>query len=98
MKLHIDQTKLNTICTNNKISYLGLFGSYARDEQTPGSDVDLLVDYSFETPVKSLFDHLEVQYQLENLFEKKVDLVTKKALHPYIRDYVLKDLKTLYEK
>ena len=94
MNIKIDRQKLNAICEENDISYLGVFGSHARGEEVGGSDVDLLVSFG---EAKSLLDHVRVENVLADLFEKKVDLVTRKSLHPYIRDYVLADLKPIYE-
>lgn len=84
---------LEGICRINDISYLGLFGSYARGEQRHDSDIDLLVEYSTK---KSMFDHVRIQRQFEEVMGKKIDLVTKRSLSPYIKDYVYKDLKVLY--
>lgn len=98
MNLTIDKTKLNKICETKGISYLGLFGSYAREEEQEESDVDLLVEYDSRSPIKTLFDHMDVEEEFKKLLNKNVDLVTKRSLHPYINTYVYKDLKTLYEK
>lgn len=63
------------------VKSLALFGSVARDEATPVSDVDILVE--FELPVT--FDrYMDVKFYLEDLLGKKVDLVTKKSLKPQI--------------
>ncbi|HAZ29523.1 TPA: hypothetical protein DCY43_02095 [candidate division WWE3 bacterium] len=93
MELISNSSQIRSICIDNDISYLALFGSYARGEQADNSDVDLLVEYS---KPKSMFDHVRIQRQFEKALNKKVDLVTKRALHPYIRDYVYKDLKVMY--
>lgn len=85
--------KLNDICEDCGISYLGLFGSYARKDNKKGSDLDLLVE--FNKPV-GYFGLVRIQRQLSNLLGKKVDLVTKGALSNRIYPYIQKDLKTLY--
>ncbi|EKD99721.1 MAG: hypothetical protein ACD_22C00190G0005 [uncultured bacterium] len=90
-----DGEKLKSICSNNDISYLALFGSYVRGEQTVNSDIDLLVEYSTS---KSMFDHVRIQRAFEEATNKKVDLVTKRSLHPYIKDFVCSDIKILYTK
>ncbi len=95
MKLQIDQNKLNKVCEENAISYLALFGSHARGEETKDSDIDLLVDY---TTSKSMFDHVRTQRSLAKALGREVDLVTKRSLSPYINDYVNQDLKVLYAK
>lgn len=89
----VNSTQLKGICEQNGISYLGLFGSYARNEQTADSDVDLLV--RFRSPV-GYFTLVEVQNILEKLFKKDVDLVTENALSKYIKPKVIGGLKTIY--
>ena len=96
MKDQLLAPKIQDICIQNGISFLGLFGSYAGGNEKPASDIDLLVEYKSNSPVKTLFDHLDVQYQFEEILNKKVDLVTKRSLHPYIRESVLKNLETIY--
>ena len=86
-------SKLNKICEQNGITYLGLFGSQSRHEQTDLSDIDLLVKFNKPT---GYFKMVKVQKMLKDMLNKDVDLVTDKALSKYIRPYVYKDLKTLY--
>lgn len=62
-----------------KVSWLGVFGSYVRNEQRKRSDLDVLIEFS-ETP--SLIDLVELQYYLSKLLRVKVDLVMKDALRP----------------
>lgn len=70
---------------------LGLFGSFVRGEQTPASDVDILVEFS---PDKHTFDNfMELSFLLEDLLERKVEIVTPEALSPYIGPYILKEVE-----
>ena len=71
------------------VSYLGIFGSYIRDEQTESSDVDLLVEFS-ETP--SLFRFIQLEHYLSELLGVNVDLVMKSALRPKIGEQILQDV------
>lgn len=64
---------------------LALFGSTARDEATEKSDIDILV--SFDGPATSA-RYFGVQFYLEDLLGRRVDLVTDKALRPELRPYV----------
>lgn len=64
---------------------LALFGSTARDEARPGSDVDIVV--SFDGPATSQ-RYFGVQFYLEDLLGCPVDLVTEKALRPELRPYI----------
>ncbi len=63
-----------------------VFGSCARKEETPDSDIDLLVDFN---PSATLFDQVEIQDEVHALLNCKVDVVSKRGLHPYIRRRVL---------
>lgn len=67
---------------------LRLFGSTARDEASPQSDVDILVDY--DTP-PSLFGFLGLRSFLEDLLGSRVDLVTEAGLKDHARAYVEHD-------
>jgi predicted nucleotidyltransferase len=65
-----------------------IFGSVARGEASQESDVDFLVDME---PGRSLFDHVALLQDLEELLGMKVDVATEDALHWYIRDQVLSE-------
>ncbi|MBR1424367.1 nucleotidyltransferase family protein [bacterium] len=65
-----------------------LFGSYAKNQQTSDSDIDLLV--SFTKPV-DMFDFIDLQDYLIRLFDKKIDLGTLNSLKTFIKDRVLKE-------
>ncbi len=71
------------------VKELGVFGSVARGENTESSDIDLLVEFS--EPV-GFFKFIELEEYLSKLLGKKVDLVTKKALLPAIKDDILKEV------
>ena len=73
-----------------------LFGSFARGEETPGSDVDILVllDYS----KLDGFGFFGMWGDLERLLNRKVDLVTEAGLAPYTRANVERDKQLIYER
>ena len=67
---------------------LALFGSFARDTAREDSDVDVLVAFDGPATAKRYFG---VQFYLEDLFGREVDLVTEDALRPRLRPYVERD-------
>jgi uncharacterized protein len=87
------QQEINKVCQQAGISYLAVFGSQARDEASPNSDVDFLVEFE-ETP--SLVSFIRTKQQFEEILERKVDLVTKKGLSKYLRPYIKNDLRKIY--
>ena len=68
------------------------FGSYARGEEQPPSDIDLIVEME---PGRSLLDIIAIKQEVEDLVGKKVDVVTEAALSPYLRDEVLQEAVAL---
>lgn len=67
------------------VTRLALFGSTVRDSATDDSDVDVLVDFDGPATSKRYFG---VQFYLEDLLGRPVDLVTEKALRPELRPYI----------
>ena len=74
------------------IKQIGVFGSYLRGDERHDSDIDILVD--FEKPV-DLFRFLDLEERLSELSGKKVDLVSKNALKPYIGRQILNEVQYL---
>ena len=73
------------------VEKLGLFGSFAREEQGPKSDVDLLVRFR---PEEKTFDNLmELGFLLEDLLQRRVELVTTEGLSPYLGPHILKEVQ-----
>ena len=86
------QTIIKNTLREYRPRYIGVFGSYARREQSPDSDLDLLVEFEGMVDLLTLV-HLE--NRLSELLGVKVDLVTKRALSPYIAPYVEQDVKRI---
>ena len=92
--LDIDRARLDALCRRFGIARLDVFGSVARGEDGPGSDVDLLYELA---QGRSLGWEIEdLSQDLAALFGRPVDLVSRKALHPLIRDQVLADAEPFY--
>ena len=90
-----NRTRINDLCDKYQIKFLAVFGSTVRDSDTGESDIDLLV--SFKKPV-TLFELVKIEREFSNVFNKKVDLVTRKSLHSYIKTNVEKEMTVLYGK
>lgn len=74
-----------------------LFGSYSRGEETPGSDVDILVTFDKDAKI-SLFKYASIICQLEELLQRKVDLVEDGTLLPFAQQSVNEDKILIYER
>ena len=71
-----------------KVREMGIFGSYAKNEQKRGSDLDILVE--FYEPVG--LGYFELKDFLEDMLKIKVDLVTKMGIKPQLKDKILKEV------
>lgn len=78
---------------NYGVRTLGLFGSFARNEQNEQSDVDLLVD--FETEKETYRNFIDLAYYMEELLGRKVEIVTRNGLSPYIGPHILKEVQNV---
>ena len=91
----IDGPSLVAICRRYGVKELSLFGSTARGEMRPDSDIDIMVE--FEPGVRTGLIRFETLIEeLESLAGRKVDLVTKRGLKPWVRPEVLKDARVIY--
>ena len=82
-----NQTRLKTLGVNR----LGLFGSFARGEQSPDSDINLLLEF---LPGEKSFDSfMHLSFLLEELLEHPVELVTVESLSPYLKPHILKEVE-----
>ncbi len=71
-----------------KVKSIGIFGSYAKGEQTKKSDIDMLVE--FDAPV-GFFKFIDLENYLSEKLRVKVDLVTPDALKPLIRPHIIEE-------
>lgn len=87
---------------NNKIiSYLsqyepskiGIFGSYARGDDSEASDIDILVNFNGKI---TLFDLSGIKQDLADLLNRRVDIVTERSINKRVKNYIYKDLKIIY--
>ncbi|MDP3697830.1 MAG: nucleotidyltransferase family protein [Candidatus Taylorbacteria bacterium] len=89
----INLQSLKSTLLNNGVEYAALFGSRARGDNRPDSDLDVLI--RFKKDDKSLLDLIHIENLLSDEFGIKVDLVTEGGMSPYIKPYIIKDLKVI---
>jgi predicted nucleotidyltransferase len=91
--IEVDDERLRELMQRWHLVSLGVFGSAARDEIGPDSDVDLLYEFApGKTPGWGIVDLVD---ELEALFGRPVDLVSRTGLHWFIRDRVLAEVRWL---
>lgn len=91
--LQEQRTEIINIAAKHGAYNLRIFGSVARGEETETSDIDFLVDYDL-AKISPWFPGGLI-LDLENLLNRKIDIVTTKALHDLIRDKVFKEAISL---
>lgn len=82
---------------NKHISFMALFGSRAKDSAKEDSDYDILIDFEKGYDY-SLFEISAIKQDIENALEARVDLVTKKSIHPRIRQNIISTMKVVYDR
>jgi uncharacterized protein len=91
-KLNIEG--LIKVCRIHDARRVALFGSFARGEEGPDSDIDLIVE--FLSP-KGLLALVRLERELTELLGRKVDLLTEQAISPHLRERILSEQEVLYE-
>jgi predicted nucleotidyltransferase len=84
------------ICRRHGVRELLLFGSALGPDFRPDSDFDFLVEFLPEKKI-GLFEYVGMQNELEDLLQRKVDLVSKRGLKPRIRESVLSRTESVYD-
>lgn len=95
MNIEIIEKKISHILTEYGVTYAGVFGSVARGEDKPESDIDILIRMG--KPL-GMFSYMALIRNIETSLGRKVDVVTEKSLNKFVRPYVIPELKTVYEK
>ena len=72
-----------------RLKQIGVFGSFARNEQKESSDIDILVQYD---EVPDLFKFIDLELELEDILKHKVDLVRREAVRPELKDIIEKEV------
>lgn len=100
IQIHIPMGEIETFCIKWKVKELSFFGSVLRDDFDPiKSDLDILVLFN-EKAGTTLFDLVEMKDELEILFQRKVDLISKRGIqkskNPYRKKEILESARVVY--
>ena len=90
-KLEILRKSQDNILADFGVKKIGVFGSFAKGKQTKKSDIDILVEFDKKQKM-GFFRFIELEDELVKILKCKVDLVTKKALKPIMKQEVLKEV------
>lgn len=88
--VRMQREKIYEIAKRYGVENVRVFGSVARGEERPDSDIDFLVHMQ---EGKSAFDMIHFKHDVEELFSRHVDVVSDKGLHWYIKDRILNEAK-----
>lgn len=91
--IDIEKT-LISILSQHDAARIAIFGSRARGEHHPGSDLDVLVTFSRD---KSLLTLVAIERELSEKIGFKVDMLTEAALSPHLRDSIHSQMKIIYQ-
>jgi len=97
IRIDVPTELIRTYCAQQPIQRLAIFGSTLRDDFSPSSDVDMLVDYVPGVPV-TLLDMAQQEIDLTHILQRKVDLRTSNELSPYFRQQVSDVATVIYER
>ena len=91
----VDSARLAELCRRYHVRELALFGSAAKGGMREDSDIDILVEFSKDAEI-GLLEFAGLMLDFSQSFGRKVDLVSKRALRPLIRDSILQQTLPLY--
>lgn len=86
--LTINRAEIIKIAKGHGAKSLKVFGSFAYGLENPDSDIDFLVELESG---RSLLDIVAIKHEIEALTKRKVDIVTEKGIHWYIRNKIIED-------
>jgi predicted nucleotidyltransferase len=97
IKIEVPEEEIAAFCRRHRIRRLAFFGSVLRDDFTPESDVDVLVEFEPDVRV-GLITFAGIENELSELLGRKVDLNTAGFLSPYFREEVLREAEAAYDQ
>ena len=96
-RIAVPYERIADFCRRYNIAWLALFGSVIRDDFTPESDIDVLVDFLPDLPLPGLKYYWDMPNELSEMFDgRKVDLLTPEELSKYFVQEVLEEAEVIY--
>lgn len=90
---------MRSLCQQNKVKALYVFGSVLTDRFNDKSDIDLIVDIDSNDPLEYADSYFNLKFALQDLFKRPVDLLENKAIkNPYIRQNIDNSKHLIYAK
>ena len=95
MKYDIEEIKktVKDLLIECNVSKAALFGSIVHGKMTDESDIDFLVEFATK---KSLFDLCDLKLKLQDVLQKKVDVLTYKSIHPLLKERILREQQVIF--
>jgi uncharacterized protein len=101
LPISVPRDTLETLCRKWKVKSLAVFGSVLTPEFTSSSDIDFLVLFE-EGQAPDLFDFVQMKFELQEIFQRPIDLVSRKAIESstnrYRKEEILGNSQIIYEK
>jgi len=99
--INFPREQIENFCLKWQVAELALFGSVLREDFRPDSDIDILIAFSVEADW-SLFDHIQMQQELTTIWQRKIDLISKRAIersqNPIRRHEILSTAQVIYRR
>ncbi|HEY4362746.1 MAG TPA: nucleotidyltransferase family protein [Bryobacteraceae bacterium] len=92
--IEIPSIEIAELCRRYRVQEMAVFGSAARGEMHPDSDIDVMVE--FQPDASAGWEFFQLEEDLARLFRRKVDLGTKGSLKPWVRPSALRDALVIY--
>jgi uncharacterized protein len=92
--IEIPTRDIAELCRRYRVQEMAIFGSAARGEMHPDSDIDIMVE--FQSDADTGWEFFALEEDLSRLFGRKVDLGTKRSLKPWVRPSALRDALVIY--
>ena len=99
--MYLDQysKEINSLCLQNKVKSLFVFGSVLTNRFTGDSDIDLVVDIDSSDPLEYAESYFNLKFALQDLFRRPIDLLENKAIkNPYIRQNIDRTKSLVYAR